>query len=94
MLAGQIAMSILDRCFNGLITNLHLVVILITLSQTLQNSNAVGHSRLFNGYLGKTPRQSSVFFDMFLVLFLRRSSNCSQGSPSKSRFQDIGRIQG
>ena len=92
MLAGQIAMSILDRCFNGLITNLHLVVILITLSQALQNSNAVGHGRLFNGYLGKTPRQSSIFFDMFLILFLRRSTNCPQGSPSQSRFQDIGRI--
>ena len=94
MLAGQIAMSILDRCFNGLITNLHLVVILITLSQALQNSNAVGHGRLFNGYLGKTPRQSSIFFDMFLILFLRRSSNCPQGSTSQGWFQDIGRIQG
>ena len=94
MLAGQIAMCILDRCFNGLITNLHLVVILIALSQTLQNSNAVGHSRFFNSDLGKTPRQSSVFFDMLLVLFLRRSTNCPQGSPSQSRFQDIGRIQG
>ena len=94
MLAGQIAMSILDRCFNGLITNLHLVVILIALSQTLQNSNAVGHRRLFNSDLGKTPRKGCIFFDMLLVLFLRRSTNCPQGSPSQSWFQDIGRIQG
>ena len=94
MLAGQVAMCILDRCFDGLITNLHLVVILIALSQTLQNSNAVGYSRFFNSDLGKTPRQSSIFFDMFLILFLRRSTNCPQGSPGQSRFQDIGRIQG
>ena len=31
---------------------------------------------------------------MFLILFLRRGTNSSQGSTSQSRFQDIGRIQG
>ena len=87
-------MCILDCCFNGLITNLHLMVILIALSQALQNSNTIRHSRFFNSDLGKTPRQSSIFFDMFLILFLRRSTNCPQGSPGQSRFQDIGRIQG
>ena len=31
---------------------------------------------------------------MFLILFLRRSTNCPQSAASQSRFQNIGRIQG
>ena len=82
MLASQIAMGVFHRRLNSLITNLYLVMVLIALSQTLQNSNAVSHIWLFYADLGKTPGKGRIFFNMFLVLFLRRSANCPQSSAS------------
>ena len=82
----------LHRCNDGVIVDMHLVVVLVFFLQSTQDGNRLRGSRLVHHYHLETTLQSLVLLKILAVLLDSRRTYGPKLSTGQGRLQDIGSV--
>ena len=91
---GDVTVGEFDGGNNSIVLDAHAVVEFVFFFDTAQNRNGIWHVGFVHQNQLKTPLQSLVFFDVFLVFFKRGGSNGVQFAARQCGFEQVGRVHG
>src|SRR5690606_37926738 len=90
----DVTIGVLHCRLNGIVRNLHPVVLFVTVTQPLEDLNGIlGSGRLYE-HLLKTSGEGRVLFNVLAVLVERGGTNALNFSTSKCRLEDVRGVDG
>ena len=88
----DVAVCQIRRIHQGLLGEVHLVVVLVGLTEPFENQNRVGHARLVDLDRLETALQRRVLLQVLAVLLERGGANRLQLAAGEHRFEDARRV--
>ncbi len=91
---GDVTFRQSDRCYDSLVTDTYLVVVLVTLLKSAQDSDSSRLIRLIHHHFLETAFESLVLFKILLVLIKSRRTDGAQLTAGERGLENIGGIHG